>query len=63
MKAIIDTDELYPYYTISDDYELFGGKVVETSDERHAYLMKEQEELMPRFWALQKALADLYNAK
>lgn len=56
MKVIIEQNELHPFYTLTDDYERFNGKVAELSEKDRL----EYNEVMARFWNVQKLLGELY---
>lgn len=59
MRFIIETEELYPIYRIEDDHVATTGKMVTLIDSHYERLLKEQNEVMARFWNLQKELSTL----
>ena len=59
MKVIIEQDELHPFYTLTDDYERFNGKVAVISDEFHQHY----KEVMDNFWKVQRVLREAVLAK
>lgn len=56
MKVIIEQEDLV-FYSVTDDYKEFSGKVTELSDKDRC----EYQEVMARFWNMQAKLKSLYK--
>ena len=55
MKATIDVDEMYPWYSVETSDSVMYGKIIEVSDE----LVKRYNNCMEEFWKIQNELKEI----